>query len=262
MVKKSHEIAKRMFECAKECIDEARNPEQQKLYNKWKVGPRIKEIIVECEKEFTNTHTYIDGPDDRKDDKHKVAYVFEEDCGKKQHQIHLYTKFFQQPSEITALTLVHEMTHDNSNTDDVKNMDTITVSDYVNETFGEDIEHTQAFVSHMMREYPNEMKEALNSQEVAKACTDLDSREGGDSNEASTLLDKYKNVTPETAESFWSTLTDDEIETSIELNEVVLCTHISMDKACLLEISPEKVANDAECIARFAYDCYKYKQGK
>ena len=267
MVVKSHKIAKRMFECAADCIAEVRNkhdpdPQQKKLYEKWKVGPQIEKTICECVEEVTDIHTYTDEAVDSKDSIHNVAFVYEEDCGKKRHQIHLYTKFFQQPSEITALTLVHEMTHDNSNTEDEQKMDTITVSNYIEETFGEDIEHTQTFVSHMMREYPNEMKEALNSQEVAKACTDLDSREGGDSNEASTLLDKYKNVTPETAESFWSTLTGDEIETSIALNEIVLCTHISMDKACLLEISPEKVANDAECIARFAYDCYKYKQGK
>ena len=260
MVVESHEIAKTMFKCAAECIAEVHNkqvpdPQQKMLYDKWKVGPQIEKIILECVEAFTKDHTYINEAEDE-DIEHVVAFVREKDCGKKLHQIHLFPKFFQQSPEITALTLAHEMTHDNSNTVDVPKMDVQTVGHYIAKKYGKKLEHTQAFLTHMMREYPNEMKEALNSQEVAKACTDLDSEEGEDSNEASTLLDKYKNVTPETAESFWSTLTDDEKGTSIELNEVVLCTHISMDKACLLEIF---LANDAECIARFAYDCYKYK---
>ena len=255
MVVESHEIAKTMFKCAAECIAEVRNkqvpdPQQKKLYDKWKVGPQIEKIILECVEAFTENHTYIN---EAEGGKYYVAFVFGKDSGKKLHQIHLYPKFFKQFPEITALTLAHEMTHDNSNTVDVPKMDVNTVFKYIGKKYGVDLEHAQEFLTHMMREYPNEMKEALNSQEVAE---DLDK-------EASTLLGKYKtNFTPETAESFWSTLTDDEKGTSIELNEVVLCKHISMDRACLLELYPEKVANDAECIARFAYDCYKYKQGK
>ena len=269
MVVESHKIAKTMFECAAECIAEVCNkqdpdPQQKKLYEKWKVGPQIKNTIWECVEQVTDIHTYIDEAEDSKDDVHDVAFVKAKECGKKLHQIHLYTNFFKQPSKIAALTLVHEMTHDNSNTVDVRRdpRDDYpkTVFEEISKKYGVELKDTQRFISHMMKTYPNEMKEALDSQEVAEECIKLDSAEKPPSNKLSTLLGTYKNVTPETAGSFWSTLTVGELDTSIMLNEIVPCKHISMDRACLLEFFPKEVAYDAECIARFAYDCYKYKQ--
>ena len=227
------------------------DPRQKKLYEKWKVCDKIEETINTCVEKVTDVHNYIDEAKDSTDSRHDLAFVYDEECGKKLHQIHLYTKFFQQPSEITALTLVHEMTHDNSGTIDVKPMKVIPVFDYIKKKY--DV-NTLGFVSHMMKVYSNEMTEALYSKEVKEEC------EKSDSN-VKNLLDKYKTITPETAESILNKLSDDELDASFELNEIVLCKYISMERACLVEFLPEETANDAECIARFAYDCYKYKQG-
>ena len=260
-----------------QCKKSNPDPQQKKLYEKWKVGPQIEQTINTCVEEVTDVHNYIDEAKDSTDSRHDLAFVYVKDCGEKLHLIHLYTKFFQQPSEIAALTLVHEMTHDNSNTEDEDMIDEDmkdedkkdedmkdeddkklkTIENYINVTEKFDGDNWK-FVLHMMKQYPNEMKEALNSQEVKEECKQLDQE--NEDTEVTTLLTKYKTITPETADSI--ELNVDELDASLQLNQVVLCKHISMDRACLLEIFPEKAANDAECIARFAYDCYKYKQDK
>ena len=105
-----------------QCEKQNPDPQQKKLYNKWKVDPKT---ILECVNEVAKAHAYTYDSQPtivRKCDTHNVAYVEFDLCGEKEHQIHLYPKFFQQSSEIAALTLIHEMTHDNSNTDDIDQM--------------------------------------------------------------------------------------------------------------------------------------------
>ena len=246
-----------------QCKKQNPDPQQKKLYDKWKVCDKIEETIKVCVEQVTDIHTYTEGDESSKksSDVHNVAYVSEEHWGQKHHVIHLYAKCFELCSEMIALTLVHEMTHDNANTVDIEPMTPEKSRDNYprikeKNKKGEDIDENdvQQLMSDMMIKYPDEMMEALESKEVIKVFTDSDSVQ---------LLEKFKNaVTNGTAESFWSELSKDEESTLVSFQDDVFCTHISMDRACLLEFYPEEVADDAECIARFAYDCYKYKEGK
>ena len=241
---------------------EKQNPDhqQKKLYEKWKVCDKVEETILECVNEVAKPHAYTYDSQPtivRKCDTHNVAYVEFNLCGEKEHQIYLYPKFFQQSFEIAALTLIHEMTHDNSNTDDIDQMTPEKIYDNyprIKEK-GEDTdeEDVKQLMIHMMKKYPDEMNEALESTTVSKNFKDPK------------LLEKFKSaVTSNTAGLFWNELSEDKkaLDEIISVYEDVLCVHISMDRACLVEFLPNKAANDAECIARFAYDCYKYEKSK
>ena len=160
-----------------------------------------------------------------------------------------------------ALTLVHEMTHDNTKADDIKALTPTEIQNNyprMKEKSAKDEkineEDVQQLMIHMMIKYHDEMKEALESTPVTEKFEDPN------------LLEKFKSaITNNTAESFWNEVSKDEDALDdhelISVYEDVLCVHISMQTACLVEFFPELAAIDAECIARFAYDCYKYRQG-
>ena len=239
-----------------------KDPQQKilKLCEKWKVCDKIKETINTCVDRVTEKHNYIDEADYSTDSIHDVAFVYEKDWGQEYHEIHLYTKYFEQSSQMSALTLVHEMTHDNTETDDIDQMTPQKIHDNYQPmrdkiAKNEDIDEQdiQDLMIYMTKKYPEEMKEALESTPVIEKFKDENAHD---------FLKKFQSaLTNNIAETFWEELSEDELQTLVTLHEDVLCVHISMDKACLVEFFPKEAANDAECIARFAYDCYKHKQG-